>query len=71
MEKCTFFRLHQQAERPATKQPAAKVPWCAHAQSRVSVFSVSAMPGGARLLQCGGDLGKCPLPQQPTEKPGS
>ena len=69
MQKCDFYRLHQQAERPASKQPATKAPWCAHALSRVTVFSVSARPGGAKLLQCGGDLEKCPLPAQPPVKP--
>lgn len=65
MSRCTFYRLHVQAIRPAVKAPAVKTPWCAHPQSNVSVFAAAGTVGGARLLQCGGDFGKCDLPLKP------
>ena len=65
MTKCSFYRVHLQAVRPAVKEPPGKTPWCAHPQSKVSVFMAAGTVGGARLLQCGGDQRKCTLPPPP------
>ena len=62
MSKCDFYRLHIQPARPAMQSPAVKTPWCAHPQSKVSVFAAAGTVGGANLLQCAGSTAKCNLP---------
>jgi len=67
--KCSFYRLHQQAVRPSSMELPGKSPWCAHPQSKVTVFAAAGTMGGARLLQCGGEHGKCTLTIPPEQPP--
>jgi hypothetical protein len=62
MTKCQFYRTEMKVERSNAHYPGAKefaprrvaVPYCVHAAS-------IAPKGSAKPLNCGGDLGKCPI----------
>ena len=69
MDDCGYYRIINKfmqdrsirADRMA-RGSTVKLPWCAHpTDSPVDQRTVQSVIGGARLLTCGGDLGKCPI----------
>lgn len=69
MPKCEFYRTetvtmrahaaHSNKREPAPQRVVAG--FCVHEFSPVSRAKAVTEMGGAKLLGCGGDLGKCPI----------
>ena len=69
MSKCEFYRSETVTARAHAAHSGRREPppqrvvagYCVHAFSPVSRAMAVTQIGGARLLACGGDLGKCPI----------
>lgn len=73
-DECPFYRVDRKelrsreirADRMQDVQ-IVRIPWCGHPKHTPVTRQDTRVLGGARLLQCGGDLGRCPLTDEQFE----
>ncbi len=72
MSKCQFYRTEMVTSRAHAAHSGRREPppqrtlagYCVHAASVVDRTKAVTVVGGARMLTCGGDLGKCMIPDK-------